>query len=342
MSHKLDGGHGGNHAKKAPSKRQDRRFQDVWASNLEEEMARIQDQIESFQFISLDTLLPGIVAQPTGPFESYADYNYQTLRSNVDLTRALQICFTLSDESGIRPKGLSSWRFNIAFDASKDLLGQVQNDSEIDLARHRDHGITASDFGESLMSSGLVLNDEVKWVVYCGTSNFSERAEDKVNGKASSEPASTTFCGLYNFAHLLQFLTSQPLPEDIVGLNEACELFFPSRCDLGAFVQHLPPALLSSRDASDPWRRPMYCSGHHVLEAFFRLPDAIRSTAFDGSPELPIPEPRSAEKHQRRHKEGKKNRDTSGGAAPAAARVARGGVASSAQPLNGVAKTGGG
>lgn len=289
----------------------------MWSHNLEDEMAKIQDHIESFQFISLDTLLPGIVARPTGPFENYADYNYHTLRSNVDLTRAIQISLTLSDENGTRPTGISTWRFNIAFDAAKDLFGQAANDGEIDFIRHRDQGIEASMFGEVLMSSGLVLNDEVKWVVYCGHCNFADRAEEKIPGRAGGEPATTTFCGLYNFAHMLQILTSQPLPDDMPGLREAFDLFFPSRCDLAGFIQHVPNgmAALSSRDTTDPWRRPMYCNGGHVLEAFFRLPDSVREVAFDGPPEPPVSETRSTEKRGRRHREHKKNGDSSAGTA---------------------------
>jgi hypothetical protein len=333
MSHnKADNGHGGNHAKKTPSKKQERRLQEVWATNLEDEIAKIRDQVEDYQHVGMDTLLPGIVARPTGPFGDYGDYNYQTLKSNVDLTRALQISFTICDAKGARPKGICTWRFNFAFDAGRDLLGQEHMaegaGNALDLPRHAREGIDASTFGELLMSSGLVLNDEVKWVVFCGSIKFSDRApEEKLPGRAGGEPASTTFCGLYNFAYLLQFLTSQPLPEEVSGFRESLDLFFPSRCDVAAHVHHLPPGPpLSSRDPADSLRRPLFCNGQHLLEAFFRLPDTVKATAFDPMEEPPPEAP--TEKHRRRDDNGtKKSSRSAGGSRNSAPAAARNGVA---------------
>ena len=44
---------------------------------------------------------------------------------------------------------------------SIDLLAK----SGIDFSRHQEYGIDVAHFGERLMSSGLVLLDEVKWVM---------------------------------------------------------------------------------------------------------------------------------------------------------------------------------
>lgn len=310
----LNGSHGGK--QKAPTKRQERKLQDVWASNLEDEIERIQAALEDFSHVAMDTLLPGIVARPTGPFDAYAHYNYQTLKSNVDLTRALQISFTICDDKGNRPKGISTWRFNFTFDASKDLLVQELNGVDgLDLGRARDQGINAAVFGELLMSSGLVLNDEVKWIIYCGTCNFADRAPEERN----REPATTTFCGLYNYAYLLQYLTSQPLSDDFTGFYESLDLFFPARCDVAQFLNHLPPGPpLSSRDPADTLKRPLFCNGMQLLEAFFLLPDAVRGRAFD-----PSEEPRPAEQVQRRGD--RKGIVSSGAAVARAARVGGGG-----------------
>jgi CCR4-NOT transcription complex subunit 7/8 len=304
MSQKADGG-GGNNKPRATSKRQERRLQDVWAPNLEDEITRLRDAVESHPFVGMDTLLPGIVARPTGPFGDYADYNYQTLKSNVDLTRALQISFTVCDSKGAKPKGISTWRFNFAFDTTRDLLGQEAIDpagNSLDLARHSREGIDASQFGELLIGSGLVLSEEVNFVVFCGTCKFTNKApEEKVPGRSGGELASTTFCGWYNFAYLLQLLTSQPLPEEMSGFRESLDLFFPSRCDVALHTSQLPPGPpLSSRDPADALRRPLYCGAQHVLEAFFRLPEGVRRMAFDASEESRIPESRQTEKHRRR------------------------------------------
>jgi hypothetical protein len=45
---------------------------------------------------------------------------------------------------------------------SIDLLSK----SGIDFARHEEYGIDVEHFGELLMSSGLVLLDDVKWVSF--------------------------------------------------------------------------------------------------------------------------------------------------------------------------------
>lgn len=36
----------------------------------------------------------------------------------------------------------------------------------IDFKRHNDYGISLQDFGENLISSGLVLNSDVKWIAF--------------------------------------------------------------------------------------------------------------------------------------------------------------------------------
>ena len=38
--------------------------------------------------------------------------------------------------------------------------------SGIDFKRHEDYGIDVLDFGELLISSGLILSDEVRWVTF--------------------------------------------------------------------------------------------------------------------------------------------------------------------------------
>lgn len=267
---------------------------EVWASNLEEEMCRVQDLAEEFRHVAMDALLPGIVAQPTGPFGDYVGYNYQTLRCNVDLTRAIQIGLTLSDSEGNQPEGVSAWRFNFFFDAGLDLVAaecveRLRQSCGLNLEKHHQHGIDVHRFGELLMSSGLVLNDDIRWISFCGAKSFQERPlrpQPTLEDASVSSPSVgclelpwVSFCGMYNFGHLLQLLTSQELPDGVEGFHESLDLFFPSRCDLANHLHRLPQ--LSGIDAADPQRRPCFCSADRVLEAFFRLPDAVRGAAFD-------------------------------------------------------------
>mmetsp|Transcript_33233 Transcript_33233/g.52893 ORF Transcript_33233/g.52893 Transcript_33233/m.52893 type:complete len:326 (+) Transcript_33233:66-1043(+) len=277
--------------------------EEVWMDNLEDAFSTIQDLAESYPYIAMDTLLPGIVVQPTGPFDSYAEYNYQTLKCNVDLTRSLQISITLADADGIRPKGISTWKFNFNYDASKDFLVQDRRDAlRLDLEKHETQGIEPVQFGEQLMSSGLVLNEEVKWIVFHGSSSFSDRPPaEHMSGHAGGEQACVTFSGMYNFGYLLQLLTSSALPDEIVGFRENLDLFFPTRCDMAGHLHQLPPGPpLSSRDHTDPLRRPLFCSAHHVLEAFFQLPDSVKLTAFDLVTEQPVAAVKTCRSHNRR------------------------------------------
>lgn len=297
MSYKANAthGHNGKRAPAVPAARQDGRVQEVWADNLEEEMAKMQDIAEEFSHVAVDALLPGIVAQPTGPFVDYVGYNYQTLRCNVDLTRAFQIGLTLSDEQGIQPKGICTWRFNFAYDTASDLVSPELVERlrhNFDLDKHHSQGIDLAVFGEQLMSSGLVLNEDIRWISFCGSKSFLERPTDSsINGCGELLGLPwVAFSGLYTFAHLLHLLTSQSLPDGVEGFYEALDLFFPSRCDISKHIHQLPQ--LSGRDPSDPQRRPLFCNADHLIEAFFRLPDAVRGQAFDRQPFIVPGKPR--------------------------------------------------
>lgn len=111
-------------------------IRNVWASNVEEEMANIRDLLPKYNYIAMvrsrfalsriwhssmlcdaqDTEFPGIVARPVGSYASHTDYQYQTLRCNVDLLRLIQLGITLSDSEGNMPEGCPTWQFNFHFD----------------------------------------------------------------------------------------------------------------------------------------------------------------------------------------------------------------------------------
>ena len=42
-------------------------------------------------YVAMDTEFPGVVARPYGTFRSHTDYQYQTLKCNVDLLRIIQV-----------------------------------------------------------------------------------------------------------------------------------------------------------------------------------------------------------------------------------------------------------
>jgi len=43
---------------------------------------------------------------------------------------------------------------------------ELLRNSGIDFLSHKEYGIEASDFGEHLMTSGLVLNENIKWISF--------------------------------------------------------------------------------------------------------------------------------------------------------------------------------
>eukprot|EP00170_Pyropia_yezoensis_P008933 contig_38367_g8967 len=85
-------------------------IREVWAGNLAEEMAAIAEVVERYNHIALDTEFPGVVARPVGAAGS--DYQYQTLRVNVDLLKIIQLGLTFSDEAGNMPEDVQCWQFN--------------------------------------------------------------------------------------------------------------------------------------------------------------------------------------------------------------------------------------
>jgi len=184
-------------------------IREVWAYNLEEEMALIRDVIEDYQYIAMDTEFPGIVARPIGSFRSTADYHYQTLRCNVDLLKIIQLGLTITDENGKLPKGPCTWQFNFKFNLNEDMYAQdsieLLTRSGIEFKKHEEHGIDVNDFGELLMSSGVVLNDKITW---------------------------TSFHSGYDFGYLLKLLTCSPLPPEESEFFEQIKLFFPCIYDI--------------------------------------------------------------------------------------------------------------
>jgi CCR4-NOT transcription complex subunit 7/8 len=180
----------------------------VWADNLAAEMDRICALAEKFNHVALDTEFPGVVVRPVG-IPAATDIQYQTLRLNVDLLRIIQLGISLSNSDGEGPSEVACWQFNFEFSLEQDMYAQDSIDlltsSGINFAEHERNGISPNDFAELLTSSGLVLNDEIKWI---------------------------SFHGGYDFGYLLKVLTAADLPESESEFFELLELFFPQKYDM--------------------------------------------------------------------------------------------------------------
>lgn len=92
---------------------------------------------------------------------------------------------------------------------SEDMYAQDSIDllmrSGIDFQKNEAEGIDVSDFGELLMSSGIVLNDNIKWV---------------------------SFHSGYDFGYLLKVLTCKALPAEEKDFFENVQIYFPCIYDI--------------------------------------------------------------------------------------------------------------
>ncbi|EAT38720.1 AAEL009400-PA [Aedes aegypti] len=203
------GGGGGNGNNMNPQTNEECGIRDVWRHNLDEEFRTIRHIVQKYHYVAMDTEFPGVVARPVGEFRSSADYQYQFLRCNVDLLRIIQLGLTFMDEEGHTPPGFSTWQFNFKFNLNEDMYAQdsidlLQN-SGIQFKKHEEDGIDPLDFAELLMTSGIVLMDNIKWL---------------------------SFHSGYDFGYLLKLLTDQNLPAEESDFFELLRIYFPTIYDV--------------------------------------------------------------------------------------------------------------
>lgn len=193
----------------ASTVKEDCSIKNVWNHNLHEEFHVIRQIVQKFHWVAMDTEFPGVVARPIGEFRSTADYQYQLLRCNVDLLRIIQLGLTFMDENGKTPPGCTTWQFNFKFNLQEDMYAQdsidlLQN-SGLQFREHEEHGIEPLEFAELLMSSGIVLMDNINWL---------------------------SFHSGYDFGYLLKILTDSNLPQEENDFFESLRLYFPTVYDV--------------------------------------------------------------------------------------------------------------
>ncbi|KAL7636830.1 UNVERIFIED_CONTAM: hypothetical protein RMT77_012588 [Armadillidium vulgare] len=184
-------------------------IREVWAHNLEEEFNNIRRIVPQFTYVAMDTEFPGVVARPIGEFRSNADYQYQLLRCNVDLLKIIQLGLSFLNEDGKTPPGYSTWQFNFKFNLTEDMYAQdsidlLQN-SGLQFKKHEEDGIEPVDFAELLMTSGIVLFEDIKWL---------------------------SFHSGYDFGYLLKLLTNYSLPPDESEFFDLLRIYFPAIYDV--------------------------------------------------------------------------------------------------------------
>jgi CCR4-NOT transcription complex subunit 7/8 len=246
-------------------------IRDVWAETLETEMECIRKLLvakpKPYNYIAMDTEFPGVVARPIGSFSTSTDYQYQTLRCNVDLLKIIQLGLSFFDADGNFAEGCPTWQFNYKFNLSEDMYAQDSIDmlirSGIDFTKHEEHGIDVTHFGELLMTSGLVLVPEVKWI---------------------------SFHSGYDFGYLLKLLTCSPLPSEESVFFDLLHTYFPYIYDIKYLMlscDNLKGGLQKVAEDLDVERiGPMHQAGSDSLltaATFFKLVEVYFNGNLDDS-----------------------------------------------------------
>ena len=163
-----------------------------------------------------------------GQFTSRADYHYQTLRTNVDLLSVIQLGITLFTADGEAPPPHAengpyahsaqpcphTWQFNFRFSPDVDMFNQESLDFlasvGMNMEQHEMQGIDPREFGAMMITSGLAMFDDVRWI---------------------------SFHSGYDFGYLVKLMHCKPLPEDETEYRKLLALYFPAIFDIKYMVK---------------------------------------------------------------------------------------------------------
>ena len=112
-----------------------------------------------------------------------------------------------------------TWQFNFQFSLAEDMYSQDSldflNAAGLDLDAHEKNGIDPTRFGSTLMTSGLVMDEDVKWI---------------------------SFHSGYDFAYLVKLLHPHPIPENEAEYRKILQKYFPSIYDIKFIVKDVQNA----------------------------------------------------------------------------------------------------
>lgn len=168
-------------------------IRDVWQSNLDSEFKIIQTTVDKYPVVALKVLSLPLISKTGSDFRS----QYQQMKEKVDMTTVIQLGMTLMDRAGKLPPGSFAWQFNFRLNQNDDTCTQIVRSvpkSGTGSRQQEKVAIDVSEFSELLISSGIVLNDDVICV---------------------------SFDAGQDFGHLLKWLTGRHLPAeetDFIGL----------------------------------------------------------------------------------------------------------------------------
>ena len=179
---------------------------EVYETNFIAEIKRLSSYLDEYHYIGMDTEFPGMVY----PCPSYTqDFYYRFIKTNVDKLKLIQLGITLLNDKGeTAPEG-STWQFNLSFNVDEDVHSNdsilMLSNSGIDFDVMKTKGIPHHFFAEYFVVSGLLLNDEVKWIC---------------------------FNGFTDFAYLLRLVLNANLPENEDEFLLLLDTYFPEYYDI--------------------------------------------------------------------------------------------------------------
>jgi len=190
----------------------------------------------------------------------------------VDLLKIIQLGLTFSDPDGNIPPTICTWQFNFKFNLSEDMYAQDSIDllirSGIEFSKNEEYGIDVADFGELMISSGIVLNDDVKWI---------------------------SFHSGYDFGYLLKVLTCKPLPAEESEFFESVRTYFPCIYDIKFLMKSCKNLKGGLNDLADDLKvdriGPQHQAGSDSLltcHTFFRMRSLFFENSIDDSKYLGI------------------------------------------------------
>jgi CCR4-NOT transcription complex subunit 7/8 len=216
----------GDAARAAPQTGKERpppRFIEVFHDNLDRELDVISSLVAlgKYKLVAMDAEFPGVVVRPLGNFDSPEDFQYQTIRCNVDLLKVIQIGICLADTEGSLPTTEEApagnvWQFNFEFSLARDIYAQssveMLQEAGIKFDVLQERGIDPIYFGELLITSGLVMNPDVTWI---------------------------TFHSGYDFGYLVKTCTADLMPATRQAFYELLSILFPNFLDIKSFMPSL-------------------------------------------------------------------------------------------------------
>lgn len=187
---------------------------EVYNSNFEEEMSKISKLLGKYTYVSMDTEFPGVVYNHNRMNTGSPESLYLNIKTNVDNLKIIQLGITLADYNGNVPTGVSSWQFNFDFNMKLENYNQDSLNlliaSGINFNKLAKDGIPIQRFGEVIMGTGLILNDNIKWITYHGS---------------------------YDMAYILKIITGMQLPDRLDAFISDLELYFPNFYDIRYLIK---------------------------------------------------------------------------------------------------------